>query len=500
VRLRIVATLALMLMVFVSAAVLGLGGLLAWNLSSGFADYLATRDLERLERFATLVASYCEARGGASALTNGSIDMRELLLDMALRDSDLAAAHPPALGRPPPPPDGPPAARAPPGAPPFSGRFDPARPPPDVTAPFGDRVAIYSAEGRLLLGPELPNLAATVSEPVLLQGKLIAQVRLLPAPPLPGQVEIHFLRRQYIGIAAFGVSLLLIALASAHWLGRRWVRPLLAVQDVTERIARGEPGVRLAERPGDEIGDVIHNINRMAEDLQRLETARRRWIAEISHELRTPLTVIRGEVEALVEGVRPLTPRAILSLREEVQKLGAIVEDLHLLALSDLKALPCNFGSLDAVELVRRVVHRFERQAAERGLTIELQVPADGPVTVHWDARRIEQLLANLLDNSLRYTDPPGRIRLSLTATESRVHIDIEDSAPTVKAADLARLFESMFRADAARGRHSGGSGLGLSICRAFALAHGGDISATGAALGGLHVQVDLPATAVLHT
>src|SRR3984957_7362656 len=125
-----------MLMEFVSVAGLGLGGLLAWNLSSGFAAYLATRALGRLERFATLVSSYCEARGGASALTNGSIDMRELLLDMALRDSDLAAAHPPAIDRPPPPPNGPPAARAPPGAPPFFGRFDPARPPPDVTRAF----------------------------------------------------------------------------------------------------------------------------------------------------------------------------------------------------------------------------------------------------------------------------------------------------------------------------------------------------------------------------
>jgi two-component system sensor histidine kinase BaeS len=214
----------------------------------------------------------------------------------------------------------------------------------------------------------------------------------------------------------------------------------------------------------------------------------------MSHELRTPLTVLRGEIDALIDGVIALTPQAMLSLREEVLQLNALVDDLHLLAMSDLKALPCYFEEVDAVRLLEGIVQRFALRATQLGLTLTLDQKPEMPATVRWDAKRIEQLVGNLLDNSLRYTDAPGQVRVRLrSGDENKVVIEVQDTAPGVSENDLLRIFVPLYRADAARGRSTGGSGLGLAICEQIAKAHRGVIRAEASALGGVLFQLQLP-------
>lgn len=296
-----------------------------------------------------------------------------------------------------------------------------------------------------------------------------------------------------MGIASVAITLLVLAVLSAWWVASRWVRPLLAIQDATRRIAQGEFDFRLQEARSDEIGDVTRNINAMAQGLERLERSRRKLIADMSHELRTPLTVLRGELEALADGIRPTTTSAILSLREEVLGLIALVEDLHVLAMSDLNALPCYFNDVDAIALVRSVMQRFELRAIQTGLTLQLNAPPDLQLPVYWDARRIEQLLGNLLDNSFRYTDAPGQVVVNITTRNSQVTIKVDDTAPGVASTDLHRLFEPLFRADVTRSRHNGRSGLGLGICSAIVQAHRGTIQAMPSPLGGVHIHVVMP-------
>jgi two-component system sensor histidine kinase BaeS len=241
---------------------------------------------------------------------------------------------------------------------------------------------------------------------------------------------------------------------------------------------------------------LIRDINSMAEGLEGLESARRRWIAEISHELRTPLTVLRGEIDALAEGIRPLNVEAVASLREEILRLGALVDDLHLLAMADLNALPCYFMEGDAVQLAQRVCQRFERRAIARGISLEIAAPDAGSLPVYWDSQRMEQVLTNLLDNSVCYTDPPGRIRLSIERRQDRVWLRVDDSKPGVPTLELERLFDPLYRSDAARRRHRSGSGLGLAICAALVRAHAGRITAAPSELGGLSILVDMPVSA----
>jgi two-component system sensor histidine kinase BaeS len=356
---------------------------------------------------------------------------------------------------------------------------------------------VYAPDGRLLVGVPLDaNARGALERPVTIEGQVVAWVRMRPGARVPDAVEAAFLRRQYLGIAVLAGALLALGLLGARWLAGRWVRPLLGIQGATARIARGELATRLPTTRTDEIGDLIRDINSMAEGLEHLESARRRWIAEISHELRTPLTVLRGEIDALAEGVRPLNREAAVSLREEVLRLGAMVEDLHLLAMADLNALPCYFAECDAVQITQRVYQRFERRASALSISLEIVTPAEGSLPVYWDSQRMEQVLTNLFDNSLCYTDAPGRIRVTVQRQEERVWLRVEDSHPGVPAADRGRLFEPLYRADAARGRHRGGSGLGLAICAALVRAHAGRITATASELGGLSIFVDMPVSA----
>lgn len=524
--LRIVHKLSLLLLATVFVTVLALGSMLAWNLRNGFSDYLAARDLDRLEQFATLVAQNAERAGGREALNAQLLDMRELLNEFALREGFAPprtpprprprAAQPPRdnvpiLRRPPPrdlPPafDTPPPDTPPPDAPPLDA--PPLDAPPPRAAPFepsptadpdafGSRIAVYGLDGTLLIGRPLPTgSTAMIERPIVLSGQTVAWARMLPVKPVPDAVEAHFLRQQYRSIAVMAAALMLLAVGVARWLAGHWVRPLLAVQQATARIARGEISVRLSNTRTDEIGAVVNNINRMTEGLQRLESARRRWIADISHELRTPLAVLRGEIEALTDGVRPLGPASLASLREEILRLGALVDDLHLLAMSDLQAMPCHFVDADAAEIARKTVQRFDQRAADKGLTLHFDMPDTLKLPVRWDPKRIEQMLVNLIENSLRYTDPPGHISIALRRERGRAVLDVEDSKPGVPSEDLPRLFEALYRADATRSRHSGGSGLGLAICDAIARAHGGRSGAFASSLGGLHVHIDLPLVA----
>ena len=479
-RLRLVHTLSLWLLASVGASVLAMGSVSAWQLGQGFGTYLQARDVERLDKFVAVVANSVQEAGGIGALEERRVTMPMLLSELAREEGDMRPGRPAAEG----PPPGPPGLG--------DGRAEAIRPAGPRDA-FGARLALFHPDGRPLIGRPLPpGPEALIERSVRWNGRVVAVARLRPITRVADEYEVRFLRSQYLGIAGVAAVLMLLAVALAVGLSRQWARPLAAVQDATARIARGELQVRLPVERNDEIGDVVRNVNLMAEGLQRMEGARRRWIADMSHELRTPLTCLRGEIEALVDGVRSFTPAAALSLREEVLRLGALVDDLHLLAMADLKSLPCQRVPCDAVALVQDTVRRFQTRADARGLSLNVAV-APASIEMTADPARMAQVLANLLENSLRYSDPPGRIEVALSCRGHEVTLTVDDSAPGVSEVDLPRLFEPLYRADAARSRFSGGSGLGLAICEAIVQAHGGRIGARASPLGGLRVVIECP-------
>src|SRR6185503_18883580 len=265
-------------------------------------------------------------------------------------------------------------------------------------------------------------------------------------------------------IAAFAVVL---AAALAYFLARIFIRPVKRIAEATHRLAAGAYDTRVAVASRDELGRLGGDFNRLAETLERNEALRRRFMADVSHELRTPLAVLSAELEALEDGVRPLSNDSLASLRAEVAALSKLVDDLNQLALADVGALAYRKETLDVAPLVQQAVESYRDRVAERGLRLETEL--DGGGRVFADADRLQQMFRNLLENAARYTDPGGKVRVSLRNGGGRVAIDVEDTAPGVPADALPHLFERFYRVDASRSRAHGGAGLGLSICRSIA-------------------------------
>lgn len=480
-RLRLFHTLSLTLLAFAGVAVLALGGLTAWQLRNGFSDYLAKRDVQHFERLVNVLEARIARDEVLSDFLAGRLVIQDFLDELNPPSNDpLGPAS--MLGKPPPP----------------HGRNPEA---------FPERIQIRAINGALLLGPssiDVPGSTPIVERPVHAQGQVVATARMRPAPVVRNGAEANFLRDQYVLMALGSLSLIVLALVIATKLASRWTQPLDAVVQATHRLAQGELTVRLPVTPtlasrSDEIGDVIRNVNHMAEGLQKMEATRRRWLADISHELRTPLTVLRGDIEALHEGVRPLNPEAIEVLHEEVLRLSRLVDDLHLLAISDLQTLPCHMVEDDAISMLKRMQARYQDRAEVAGLSLNVEWPENiAVVSVHWDAGRIEQLMCNLLDNSLRYTQSPGKVLIRLELRNEHVELVVEDSAPGVSSDQLPQLFEALFRGDVARSSGSGGSGLGLAICQIIAKAHDGQLTVSASNLGGLALTLKLPKVAAV--
>jgi two-component system sensor histidine kinase BaeS len=288
---------------------------------------------------------------------------------------------------------------------------------------------------------------------------------------------------------------LLFALGLAAGLGfllaRHLSRPVRALDDTVRELSNGHYDRRAAVHSGDEIGALALNINRLGETLEKNRSSRQRWMADVAHELRTPVAILKGEVEALADGVRQLDARAISSLSEEIEQLSTLIGDLQTLALSDAGSLCLSREPLDLRALVQQVAESFRERLAERGISIELHAPQDVRLTA--DPQRLRQLLQNLLENTARYVLTGGSVRVALTAGDRAVELTVEDSGPGVAEAQLGSLFERFYRVEQGRSRVGGGSGLGLSICRSIVEAHGGRIRAEASPLGGLAIHVRLP-------
>jgi two-component system sensor histidine kinase BaeS len=313
-----------------------------------------------------------------------------------------------------------------------------------------------------------------------------------PCQPAPAAAPRRFQHAQNRATLATAALALVLAALIAWWVAGELIAPVRRVAQATHRLAAGHHDVRVLEQGHDEIGQLARDFNHLAHTLERNEALRRELVADVSHELRTPLAVLRGELEALEDGIRPLDQAAVASLQGEVGRLGALVDDLFELALSDAGALSYRMAPLDLGALLQRAVETHRPRMEAAGLALELSVP-QVPLPLQGDEARLLQLMDNLLENSRRYTDALGRVRVDVQPRPEAVVLNVHDSAPGLPAALLPRLFERFFRAEGSRNRDTGGAGLGLAICRNIVLAHGGQIEAQASGLGGVWIQVTLP-------
>ena len=272
------------------------------------------------------------------------------------------------------------------------------------------------------------------------------------------------------------------------------LRPVEHMRAEAEALSMSEPGRRL---PLPSTRDEIARLGKTLNDLLgRLEAAldkERRFVDDASHELRTPLAVLRTELELALRTSRTKEEleAALRSAAEESENLSRIAEDLLVLARSDRGRLPVNRTEVDLAELSRQIVDGFRARAAERG--IDVRVRTEEKLVARADALRIRQALSNVLDNALRHTPRGGAVTLEIGRDEDAVLIQVADTGPGFHPDLLSTALEPFVRDEAQRGEADGGAGLGLSIVRAVAEAHGGSVVIRNQPGSGAAVLLRLP-------
>ncbi|MGS0686792.1 sensor histidine kinase [Nakamurella sp. GG22] len=288
--------------------------------------------------------------------------------------------------------------------------------------------------------------------------------------------------------AALNTALIVGVLASiaaavlvAWFVTRRLLRPLNAVRTATRQIAAGgyEVSVPLPSEP--ELAALATDVNTLATALADTETRRTRLLGDVAHELRTPLTAVDGYVEGLIDGVFEPTPELLGSLSEELRRLHRLADDLSDLSRVQELGLALRPAAADLAELAGLAATRLAPQFQDAQITLLTDVGTRLPV--HVDIDRITQVLTNLLGNALVATPSGGSVTVTVLRTPRGAEVLVTDTGIGLSEQDLERVFERFYRATG-QSRRSAGSGIGLTIARGIARAHGGDVTASSPGIG----------------
>ncbi len=347
---------------------------------------------------------------------------------------------------------------------------------------FNNRIQVIDTEGQVVIdtagavgGPVLSTVQVQRWPLVINQqpiGTLLVEGSMMRATDAESATALWAVTRTVLlaGLVASVVAVLLAGL-----LVRQLTQPLVALASASRLIASGDKTVRVPVGSKDEIGELAATFNQMANSLETQETVRRNLMADVAHELRTPLTGIQGTVEALQDGVFPLTGEHLDSIHKQVLVLNRLVEDLRTLANAEAGHLVLEQRPVDVAALAHRIATTFQSQAATRQVALSLRIDHQ-PLLMQGDEQRLGQVLNNLLDNALRHTPSNGQVVVSLVGEPGGLCLTVTDTGVGITPADLPHIFDRFYRADPSRNRQTGGAGLGLAIARQLVVAHHGKI------------------------
>jgi two-component system sensor histidine kinase BaeS len=464
--------------------VIGMILFLQWSFGRGFLDYLHQTEVRHLDAIEGMLVQQYATCGDWQFLRHNPRRWFRLLMTLSRQST-------PDLAQPPQDHPWPPCDTMPDGEPGHLPRRPPSSLPADLLL-LGPRLSVLDVEHQLVVGGRHESAHATL-RPIRQGDRVIGWLRLAPLPAVTDEVDRRFLTRQSQALSLIAVVAMALAVGVSVCLARHFLAPVTELTHGTRALIAGQFATRIRIASGDELGQLARDFNTLAYTLAHNEQARRHVTADIAHELRTPLAILRGEIEALADGVRSYDAAALQSLHTEVLTLHTLVEDLYHLSLSDLGALTYRKTPVDLAAILATALHAFADRWAEKHLTLEGPCQDDAPVRVFADAERLSQLFTNLFENTLRYTDPGGQIRVWYEQHDDVVAIHAQDSAPGVPEEALPKLFERWYRVETSRNRASGGTGLGLAICKNIVEAHEGKIRAQPSPLGGLWIQILLP-------
>jgi histidine kinase len=277
------------------------------------------------------------------------------------------------------------------------------------------------------------------------------------------------------------VASVVAAVIAAVIMTRRLVRPLSAVRSATRLIAAGRYEANVPVPRDPELAMIAADVNTLAARLADTEAHRSRLLGEVAHEMRTPLTALDGYMEGLIDGVFAPEPEVLSAASDELRRLRRLADDLSALSRAEEQRLDLKISDTDLAALADTAASRLAPQFSGAGVT--LRVEAGPPLPVRADPDRITQVLTNIIGNALTATPEGGRVTVRARANGRQAQVAVSDTGVGLAAADLERVFERFYRAPGQQ-RRAPGSGIGLTIARNIARAHGGEITAVSAGPG----------------
>ena len=487
--------------IFAAVLIVTIAAALQWSFDRGLLDYVNPRQLRQQQALITNLQAHYRRTGSWDDL-NWRKQMKQAMGVASKDEAKSGAEHRPHVHHRPPHSDGfqyrdfrrshadapnePHDNRRPSFKDDKPHRFPPPRGPKGTFRP-----TLLDADKRPLFGPYRSDFLTT---PIKVDDQIVGWLALPPQRNLTDQADLNFRDHQAEILLLTALAALLVTVVAAMLLARQWTRPLRRLTEVSHQLASGHYEERADVRGNDEVAQLAKDINHLAHTLENNEAARKYWVASVSHELRTPLAVLRGEIEAILDGIRPANDNTLKSLQQEVTQLTRLVHDLYELSNADIGALRYHMETFDIVSLVDDAVEIHESEIRKAGMHLSWQCPS-WDTLVEADPNRLQQVLDNLIHNACKYAGQGSQLRITLTAESDHIVILIEDSGPGVPTEALDKLFDHLYRVDASRNRQTGGSGLGLAICQKIIEAHQGSISAHHSQLGGLAIRIVLPKT-----
>jgi signal transduction histidine kinase len=369
-----------------------------------------------------------------------------------------------------------------------------------ISALLSDRITVADAQGHIvadtsgkLLGTTHPAMHLARGVPIMSDFKRIGTVLVgsMVDSTFTGANEqflAQLMRSLTIAILVSTAIATLFGLA----LSIQITRPLAVLDDAAKKIAGGDFSVIVPVRGKDEVSSLAASFNAMTGELRRLDEAKRRIIADSAHELRTPVTLIRGSLEAMIDGVFPMDLNTIRSVYDETMRLSRLIEMLRELELIDSGELKLSLGNIDVLPVLEKAASLFRTQAGEKDIVIEVEDRGATALAVRVDVLRLDEVLYNLIENAIKYSPRGGKVDLTARREGPSVLISVDDSGPGIPRPEREKVFERFYRTDKSRAQDSGGRGLGLSIAYEIVKAHGGSIHIEDSPLGGASLVVTL--------
>lgn len=335
--------------------------------------------------------------------------------------------------------------------------------------------------------------SSTLKRNIEINGKRVGTLWVEAEPPSTFKtLEDAFLTSVNRSVMLSGMAVVILAVILASFFSARLSRPLRQLTAAAEKISSGNFSQKVEVQSKNEVGQLGSAFNKMTRNLEQNEYLRRSLVADVAHELRTPLSILRGNLESILAGVAPMKEENLALLHDEVLRMSYLVHDLQELSLAEARQLKLNKQKIDVVELTGKIISFFKLEAEAKGIQIFLEAKSPIP-HLNVDPNRMEQVIANLVSNAVRYSSENESIMIRVAKEEQNLVLDVIDSGPGIPSEELPYIFERFYRGDKARSRVSGGTGLGLAIAKGFVEMHGGSITAANNLDKGSTFTVRLP-------